>query len=179
MGRKKGSWHGEANPNWQGGIRHDSNGRVYLLLPSHPNSSKNGYVRKSVLIMSEHLQRPIASNEIIHHINGDARDDRLENLVMLTRASHTSFHHKGLIKPNSLKNLTHRFTSDTAKKYWDTEGKNHRRKKLTCERCGKIYLPNYRGQTRNNHHYCSKSCAAKVNFLLKTRLKGRFQTRPL
>ena len=34
--------------------------------------------------------------QAIHHINGDKSDDRIENLQKMTRAKHTSLHHKGI-----------------------------------------------------------------------------------
>ena len=163
MGRPKGSWHGAANPNWKGGIRTNADGRVFILKPEHPNARQTGYVRRSVLVVSEHLQRPIAPNEVVHHINGQVSDDRLENLILLTRAIHTSHHHKGLIKPNSLKNLTHIFTDEERKHYWETKGKERRIKPRICDYCEKTYLPKSTPFRKFKHHYCSKHCAGKAN----------------
>ena len=46
----------------------------------------------------------IPSEYILHHINGDGKDNRLENLKLVTRSEHTKLHPKGS-KKNDRKNM--------------------------------------------------------------------------
>ena len=43
-------------------------------------------------IMEEHIGRKLLSKEIVHHINHDKVDNRLENLQIVTRSEHNKIH---------------------------------------------------------------------------------------
>lgn len=78
--------------NWKGG-QVIQNGYVYLFKPNHPFFHKSRYVPRNRIIMELHLNRPLNKKEIIHHINSNRSDDRIENLMLFpNNKEHTKFH---------------------------------------------------------------------------------------
>lgn len=45
-------------------------------------------------LMEQHLGRKLDSKEVVHHINGDPRDNRLENLQVMSLSEHGRMHGK-------------------------------------------------------------------------------------
>ena len=103
----------------------------------HPNANKNGVILEHRLVMSEFLGRPLLPGEVVHHVNGDAEDNRIKNLELLNRSSHAHTHQDGTAE-------------------WLT---------LTCAYCGdefqrranRVRTKQKQGQT---DFYCSRSCMA-------------------
>jgi hypothetical protein len=44
-------------------------------------------------IMQQHVGRPLSTDEIVHHVDGDKLNNNLENLRLLARGEHSSHHH--------------------------------------------------------------------------------------
>ena len=64
----------------------------YAVVKNHPNASKYGYVLHHRVILENHLERLLNSNEVVHHKNGIKRDNRLENLELMLVGEHERLH---------------------------------------------------------------------------------------
>lgn len=70
---------------------------IILYRPNSPYSNKKGYISEHRLVMQEYLGKKIESTEVVHHINGNTFDNRIENLILFTSSSEHTKHHN-LIK---------------------------------------------------------------------------------
>ena len=81
---------GAEHPNWRRGFTITSEGYKRLLLSDDTREKR--YEAEHRLVMAEALGRTLDSDEIVHHINRVRTDNRLENLVVLSREEHAALH---------------------------------------------------------------------------------------
>lgn len=109
---------------------------LYAVVPDHPNRTKSNYVLHHRVVMENHLGRLLTENEVVHHLNEDKKDNRIENLEVMTKEEHGR-HHGQTGRQNSI---------------------------LQCAYCHKVFV-RFTNRVYNNKtgHYCSRSCNGKAN----------------
>jgi hypothetical protein len=61
---------------------------LYAIVPQHPRATSKNYVLLHRIVMENHIGRLLEPDEDVHHINGDAFDNRIENLELMTHSEH-------------------------------------------------------------------------------------------
>lgn len=82
---------GKTNPRFNGGLCFAKDLGRWLICCR--DGSSVYYARA---LMEAHLRRPLTSAELVHHLNGDPTDDRIENLQVVSRAEHIQIHRADL-----------------------------------------------------------------------------------
>ena len=117
----------------------------YILLQSKIFGENSGRYEHRV-IMEQSLGRKLLSNELVHHINGDKTDNRLENLQLVSRLEHNRLHGNGrLLK-----------CKDCGKEKWHSPGNILRTPNPEDYRCYKCSA---------NHVYTRKCVRCGSDFL--------------
>lgn len=100
---------GPKNPAWKGGLtffkrkgKYADQSIKYVRCPAEftAMARKDGYVMEHRLLVALELGRPLLRSECVHHINHDATDNRLENLMLFaSNADHKRYEHGQAIEP--------------------------------------------------------------------------------
>ena len=112
-----------------------------VCVHGHPRADKNGIVLEHIVIAEQKLGRHLSPDEVVHHIDGNKKNNVPENLmVFASRADHTAFHHGSVAyEKNGI---------------WTCKRINM---KAVCNHCGKVFTLYYGRKIRDNL-YCSKEC---------------------
>lgn len=61
----------------------------------HQKSHKNnGWIRQHIFVMQDHLGYIIPTGYVVHHIDGNKKNNKIDNLVLLTVQEHNNAHAK-------------------------------------------------------------------------------------
>ena len=112
----------------------------YAVVQNHPAASVYGYVLYHRVIVEIHLGRLLNSNEVVHHINENKRDNRIENLKVMLVGEHERLH--GLEQGKTMADLI-------------------------CPSCNKTFTIPYNKthvkKKQGSYTTCSKSCRGKFS----------------
>ena len=73
---------GSHNPRWNEGKYINKGGYVFIRSHDHPYADVRGYVFEHRLVMEKHIGRHLLPTEIVHHIDGNVRNNTIENLML-------------------------------------------------------------------------------------------------
>lgn len=89
---------GDKNPCWRGG-KTKRHGYWFIYMPSHPYAKNRRYVQEHRLVMEKKLGRYLKPNETVHHINHVKTDNRISNLILMSKSDHHRLHSGGKNNP--------------------------------------------------------------------------------
>lgn len=85
---------GSDSPSWRGGTYIDVHGyrMVHRREGPRPKVGWESYVKEHVLVVEDHLGRPLEKREAVHHLDGDKLNNVLKNLFVTDHAGHRRAH---------------------------------------------------------------------------------------
>lgn len=70
-------------------------GKYHRLSLGKDENGKRIFIDEHRFVMEQYLGRKLERNEIVHHINGNKSDNRIENLQIMTLSEHSKKHMTG------------------------------------------------------------------------------------
>lgn len=72
--------------------RVDRGGYWYIYDPTHPNARGQGYVAEHRLVVEKSIGGILSKDIVIHHIDGNKKNNILGNLLTMPDSEHKSYH---------------------------------------------------------------------------------------
>lgn len=119
----------------------------YAVVKEHPCATASGYVLEHRVVMENFLGRLLGPDEVVHHRDGNKKDNRIENLELRKNLEHSREH-----------------TARRGKTYV----------KICCPQCGRVFVkPKNQTHLQKGGIFtcCSPSCRGKFSRMLQ--LLGR------
>lgn len=96
----------EKHYKWNGGKRTTAQGYIELKSPNHPHKNKQGYVPEHRLVVEKALGRFLETTEIIHHIDENPQNNKIENLYLFVRRPDHAIYHR-FVKRGKCERIVH------------------------------------------------------------------------
>jgi len=141
--------HGFSNKawNWKGGMKVEINGYISLRAERHPKAISRGfYVYQHRLVMEKHLGRYLHEGEVVHHINNNPHDNRLENLQLFVSNAEHIRHHLQKYRKVSVLHEPVKIGEIVSK--IDKGGQFRKYQIRRCVDCGKLFWAGFYGKAQ-------------------------------
>ena len=69
-------------------------GYKQIYKPNSPEARENGYAPEHRVKASKKLGRQLLPDEVVHHIDGNKKNNRSKNLQVMTSKQHWHVHHQ-------------------------------------------------------------------------------------
>jgi hypothetical protein len=130
------------HPMWKGGVTFWG-GYKFIKTYNHPFAPKNKYIMEHRLVMEKKIERYLNPKEVVHHINGDTLDNRIENLQLFSSCGqHTKIGHPEICIKGGLATRGKR-------------PKNYNRGIKECPVCGKSFETTFGTSGKT---FCTPNC---------------------
>ena len=85
---------GENHHNWKGGRISKGDGYIGIWQSKHKRADRQGYVYEHTLVYEKEKGVLPNKDEVIHHIDMDKHNNKIENLYLCSKKTHLQIHRK-------------------------------------------------------------------------------------